>query len=110
MKVAIIGSRAINIIDLNKYLPDGTSEIISGGAKGVDSCAKLYAKQIGIPYTEYLPQYEKYGRSAPLRRNDKIIDAADMVLAFWDGKSRGTKYVIDKCNYFKKAINVIIIE
>ena len=109
MKVAVIGSRNINSIDLEKYLPAATTEIISGGAKGVDLCAKLYAEQNNIPYTEYLPEYKKYGKAAPLRRNDKIIEAADMVLAFWDGKSRGTKYVIDRCNYFRKAVNVIVI-
>ena len=109
MKVAVIGSRTINSIDLEKYLPAATTEIISGGAKGVDLCAKLYAEQNNIPYTEYLPEYKKYGKAAPLRRNDKIIDMADVVLAFWDGKSRGTKYVIERCNYFRKAVNVIVI-
>ena len=109
MKVAVLGSRTINSIDLEKYLPAATTEIISGGAKGVDLCAKLYAEQNNIPYTEYLPEYKKYGKAAPLRRNDKIIDMADVVLAFWDGKSRGTKYVIERCNYFRKAVNVIVI-
>lgn len=108
MKVAVIGSRNIHIIDLKKYLPGGTNEIISGGAKGVDLCAKFYAKQNNIPYTEYLPEYQKYGKAAPLRRNDKIVDAADLVLAFWDGKSKGTKYVIDKCNKIGKPIVVTV--
>lgn len=51
----------------------------------------------GFKLTEYLPEYERYGRAAPIKRNDKIIQSAEMVLAFWDGKSRGTAYVISKC-------------
>ena len=47
--------------------------------------------------TEYLPEYARYGRTAPLKRNITIIENADLVLAFWDGASRGTKYVIDNC-------------
>ena len=56
-----------------------------------------YAHAHGLSCVEFLPDYAKYGRSAPLRRNLQIIEYADMVLAFWDGKSRGTAYVIRKC-------------
>ena len=97
MKVAVIGSRNLRVDDLGKYLPDGVTEIVSGGARGVDTSAKEYALAHGIKLTEFLPEYGKYGRSAPLRRNITIIEYADLVLAFWDGKSRGTKYVIDNC-------------
>ena len=106
MKVAVIGSRGLKVNNLEHYLPDGVSEIISGGAKGVDTSAREYALSHGIKLTEFLPEYEKYGRSAPLKRNIQIIEAADVVLAFWDGSSRGTKYVIDNCN--KRNIPVIV--
>lgn len=56
--------------------------------------------------TEFLPEYSKYGRGAPLVRNDLIIDYADEVIAFWDGKSRGTKYVIEKCKSKNKKVTV----
>lgn len=97
MKVAVIGSRSLTISNLGNYLPQNTTEIISGGAKGIDTCAKEYAHSHGIKITEYLPEYEKYGRTAPLKRNITIIQSADLVLAFWDGKSKGTKFVIDNC-------------
>lgn len=97
MKVAVIGSRNLSVENLGDYLPDDTTEIVSGGAKGIDTCAKKYAKSNGIKLTEFLPEYNKYGRSAPLRRNISIIEYADLVLAFWDGKSRGTKFVIEHC-------------
>ena len=97
MKVAVIGSRGLTVDDLEKYLPKDTTEIVSGGAKGIDNCARNYALSHDLKLTEFLPEYSKYGRSAPLKRNLQIIEYADVVIAFWDGKSRGTKYVIDNC-------------
>lgn len=97
VKVAIVGSRGLQVSDLGKYLPDSVTEIVSGGVKGIDTCAKEYALSNGLKLTEFLPEYEKYGRSAPLKRNITIIEGVDLVLAFWDGTSRGTKYVIDNC-------------
>ena len=73
MKVAVIGSRGLTVSNLGDYLPCDTTEIISGGAKGVDTCARYYALSHGIKITEYLPEYEKYGRAAPLKRNITII-------------------------------------
>ncbi|MDE6596250.1 MAG: hypothetical protein K2K44_09610 [Oscillospiraceae bacterium] len=109
MKTAIIGSRGLTVKNFEKYLPPETTEIISGGAKGIDTCAREYAIAHSIKLTEFLPEYEKYGKSAPLKRNISIIENADFVLAFWDGKSRGTKFVIDKCRELGKEIKVKII-
>ncbi len=97
MRVAIVGSRNLKVDKLDRYLPNETTEIVSGGARGIDTCARQWANSHSIKLTEFLPEYEKYGRSAPLRRNITIIQNADLVLAFWDQKSRGTKFVIDKC-------------
>ena len=90
------------------YLPKDTDEIVSGGARGVDTSARKYAKEKGIKLTEFLPEYEKYGRSAPLKRNITIIEYADAVLAFWDGQSRGTKFVIDHCRKRNIPLKVYI--
>lgn len=109
MKVAVIGSRTLNIFDLDKYLPCEATEIVSGGAKGIDLCAQNYAHKKRIPLTEFLPEYEKYSRAAPIKRNIKIVEYSDCVVAFWDGKSRGTKYVIDYCKKIGKKICVHII-
>lgn len=98
MKIAIIGSRNVIVTDLQRYLPEGVTEIVSGGAKGVDTYAREYAHANGLKLTEFLPAYDRYGRGAPLKRNLQIIHYADAVIAFWDGKSRGTKHVIDTCN------------
>lgn len=108
MKVAVIGSRGLAVNNLEKYLPKETTEIVSGGARGIDACAREYAVRNNIKLTEFLPEYEKYGRSAPIKRNLLIIDYADYVLAFWDGKSHGTKYVIDNCKKKNKPVRVLI--
>ena len=108
MKVAVIGSRELKVNNLEKYLPKEVTEIVSGGARGIDTSAREYALKNNIKLKEFLPEYEKYGRSAPLKRNIQIIDYADMVLAFWDGKSRGTKFVIDNCKRIGKRVKIFI--
>ena len=106
MKVAVIGSRGLRVDHLEDYLPEGVTEIVSGGARGVDACARNYALRHGLKLTEFLPDYNRFGRGAPLMRNITIIENADLVLAFWDGQSRGTKYVIDNCK--KRNIPVVV--
>ena len=106
MKVAIIGSRSLIVNDLEKYLPADTTEIVSGGAVGIDRCARRYAQQHGLKLTELLPDYETYGKYAPLKRNLEIIEYADIVYAFWDGKSNGTSFVINNCKKMDKKVRV----
>ena len=108
MKVAVAGSRNILKIDLAPYVTDAT-EIVSGGAKGVDSCAAAYAKQNGIGLREFLPDYARYGRGAPIKRNYEIVDYADRVVVFWDGKSRGTLSVIKYAEKVGKPCEVVIL-
>ena len=110
MRVAVIGSRCEegDLEDLVRdHLPPYTTEIVSGGARGVDRAAAAVARQMGIPLTEFLPDYDTYGKRAPLVRNDRIVDYADMVLAFWDGDSHGTQYVIGEC--LKRGKRVVYI-
>ncbi|MBQ1928767.1 MAG: hypothetical protein UHT63_01505 [Acutalibacteraceae bacterium] len=109
MKVAIIGSRNLNVENLQDYLPEGTDEIVSGGARGIDTCARNYALKNDLKLTEFRPEYNKYGRGAPLKRNETIVNYADMVLAFWDGESRGTKFVINYCEKVGKECKIFIM-
>ena len=106
MKVAVVGSRNLNTRSIKHYLPAATTEIVSGGAKGVDTAAKNFAEEMQYKYTELRPDYKKYGKAAPLKRNDEIIDYADLVVAIWDGKSKGTKYTIDRCKKIGKSLIV----
>lgn len=107
MKLAIIGSRILWISNLQDYIPDNVTEIVSGGAKGVDHQAAIFAKEHRIPLTEFLPDYKLYGKAAPLKRNEKIAAYADMVLAFWDGTSKGTKHTISLFEKQGKHVTVI---
>ena len=110
MKIAVIGSRNLLVENLGDYLPVDCTEIVSGGAKGIDECAAKYAKAHGLGLTEFLPQYNVYGRAAPIVRNMQIVDYADIVLAFWDGKSKGTLSVIRYCEKNQKTCRIIRFE
>jgi len=107
MKLAIIGSRELSIDNLGDYLPKGVNEIVSGGAKGIDTVAAKYAEETGIPLTVFLPQYRLYGRGAPIVRNRQIVEYADAVLAFWDGKSNGTRSIIALCQKLNKPCQIV---
>ena len=78
-----------------RYLHAKMDNLLS--KEGVDTSAALYAVKHGLKLTEFRPDYRRYGKGAPLKRNITIIENADLVLSFWDGSSRGTKYVIDQC-------------
>ncbi|MFI3141470.1 MAG: hypothetical protein R3Y27_04075 [Clostridia bacterium] len=106
MKVAIIGSRGLDGDIPEELIPRKTTQIISGGAVGVDTKTREFALSHGIQILEILPDYDLYGKSAPILRNNVIVDASDLVIAFWDGKSRGTGYVINRCLKVNKSIIV----
>ena len=110
MKIAIVGSRSIRITseDIEKIISDG-DEIVSGGAVGVDQCACEYANNKGLKITEFLPEYSRYRRAAPLVRNKRIVEYADKVVVFWNGSSKGTLSVINYAKEIKKPCDVIIL-
>ncbi|MBO5262382.1 MAG: hypothetical protein J6B45_04990 [Clostridia bacterium] len=110
MKLLIAGSRNLTDINLEKYIPNDVELIISGGAKGIDTLAENYADKKGISKLIMRPKYELYGKGAPLKRNEEMIKIADQVLVFWDGKSRGTRFTIDKAKKQNKPVNVVIFE
>ena len=111
MKVAVIGSRKIELdfALLAQHLPPECSEIVSGGAAGVDRCAAAFARAHNIRLTEFLPEYNKYGHGAPFIRNRQIVAYADTVLAFWNGRSSGTRSVIQYCAKIGKACTVVSV-
>lgn len=110
MRVAIIGSRTApeTITDLiMAHLPRCTSEIVSGGANGVDTAAAHVAQQLSIPLKVFVQDYKMYGKAAPLLRNEQIVAYADEVLAFWDKQSPGTRHVIAACIKAGKPVHVV---
>lgn len=80
----------IKIFDLSEI-----SQIISGGAKGADTLAEKFAIENEIPIKKHLPDWDLYGKRAGFIRNKLIIDDANIVMAFWNGKSKGTQHSIN---------------
>ena len=99
MKLLICGSRSITSPDAvaNAITEFGLTPdlVISGGARGVDSSAEVWAKRNGVPCEVIKPDWETHGKSAGVKRNIVMVDKCDAVLAIWDGDSRGTKFTID---------------
>ena len=98
MRLAIIGSRKApkNIaVDILPYVPADATEIVSGGAEGVDKAAEDIAAALSLPLRRFLPNYERYGKRAPLMRNLEIIAYADEVLAFWNASVQA-----NRCGWF----------
>ncbi len=113
MKLAIVGSRTFNDIELlSKTLDSYKSKIsfvVSGGAKGADYLAEVWAKNNNVPTIVHKPDWKKYGKSAGIARNEHIVKDCDECVAFWDGKSKGTQNTIDKCRKLNKKVTVIKI-
>jgi len=92
------------------HLPAGCSEIVSGGAAGVDAAARDAAKKLGLRFTCFLPDYERYGRSAPLERNKEIARYADGVLALWNFASRGTRHTLLQALARGKPVKIVDLQ
>lgn len=110
MKYAIVGSRTFNnflLLDETMKKFTDVTEIVSGGAKGADSLGEQWAKAHNIPITIYYPEWDKYGKSAGIKRNYLIVRDADFIVVFWDGKSRGTKNSIDLTKRFTKPYLIV---
>jgi len=105
MKIAIVGGRDFSDYNLLSKVLDEFKEnqsnqittMISGGAKGADTLGKQWAEENNIQTLIFKAEWQIYGRGAGPIRNKKIIENADFVLAFWDGKSRGTANSINIC-------------
>ena len=108
MKLLIAGSRKIEHFDFSPYISDSITTIISGGAKGIDSLAEQYADVHRLSKIIIRPEYKKYGKAAPLKRNELLVQIADKILIVWDGVSKGTKYTIDYANKLNKDIQIIL--
>ena len=114
MKIAIVGTRKLKDAEavysiIADSIPRNCSEVVSGGAEGVDKLAERYARENHLRLTLFLPDYETYGRKATLIRDEKIVDYADMVFAFWDKNSKGTAYTISYCIKTQRPVKVIRI-
>lgn len=109
VRMAIVGSRGISNINIEEYLSQIPVEIeciISGGARGVDTLAAHYAEEKGIKLLTFLPNYQKHLQGAPIRRNELMAKECSVLVAFWDGKSKGTKHIINYAQKLGKRVYV----
>jgi predicted Rossmann fold nucleotide-binding protein DprA/Smf involved in DNA uptake len=99
INLGVIGSRTFDNYKflekaLNYFFSTKIESIISGGAKGADSLAEEFAKQKGIKIVVHKPNWDEFGKSAGFKRNHQIVEESDILVAFWDGESKGTKHSI----------------
>jgi len=113
MKVIIAGGR--NFRDYNKLRESCDNilvnqkevEIVSGTAAGADTLGERYAQEKGYEVKKFPAQWDLYGKSAGYKRNQQMAEYADGLIAFWDGKSKGTKHMIDIANKMGLKARVI---
>lgn len=109
MKAAVIGSRSFTDYEKLKTILEGypITEIVSGGAIGADSLAERYATEKGLDLTLFYPDWKAFGPAAGPIRNERIVERADEVFAFWDMKSKGTLNSIGHAHKQKKVCHII---
>lgn len=114
MNIAIIGSRNFTDFELLSstilsYLSENeltATSVVSGGAKGADTLAEKFALENHLKITVFKPDWKQFGKRAGFIRNTLIIENSDIVFAFWDGISNGTKDSIDKAEKLGKEVVV----
>lgn len=101
MKVIIAGSRTITSeVDVLKAIHESgwlmqITQVVCGGADGADRLGKDFAEANGIPIRMFTADWDKYGKKAGVLRNVQMANHADALIAIWDGKSKGTKHMIE---------------
>lgn len=111
--LAIVGARTFNDIrSFNKHILEWIAEngkpdkIVSGGAVGADRLARNFARENKIQLVEFLPDYNKYGRRAPLMRNTQIVEVCTHAIAFPSREGSGTQDTIRKLESAKKPVTI----
>lgn len=98
------------------FLPRCVTEVVSGGCRGVDKVAEQWAKNNNKDLVVFHPNWGKHGRAAGPIRNLRMLtyswerDKSCFLLAIWDGKSRGTKNIIESAKRFKIDTHVHIVK
>lgn len=117
-KLAIIGGRdfadypLLNSL-MTQWFWDGVadrwrvSEVVSGGARGADSLGARWARENRVKLTEFIPDWDRFGKRAGFLRNEDIVQACDVVLAFWDGVSRGTGNSLSIAKRLKRTTLIV---
>ena len=111
MKLIIAGGRNITDLEsesiqafINFLEIEGITEIVSGGAKGVDKAGEIYAHVHNIPCQVFPAEWNKYGKAAGPIRNSVMANYGDALLIIWDGKSRGSADMKQRMTKLSKPV------
>ena len=113
MRVIIAGGRDFMEYELlseactDIFMNKEVTEIVSGCAKGADKVGEKYAEVNNISIKKFPADWNKYGKGAGYRRNNEMADYADVLIAFWNGESKGTKNMIDLAIANKLEVHVV---
>lgn len=113
MRVIIAGGRDFSNYDLlvekcDYFLQDQDNiTIISGGARGADDLGERYAEQKGYEIDRFPANWGKYGKGAGHIRNKQMAEHADGLMLFWDGKSRGSKNMLEIAKNLGLKVRII---
>lgn len=112
MKVAIVGSRRFaapdRVVEYVRSLPPRSS-IITGSASGVDAAATRTAREKGIPVQVMPASFEELADTGKAdARNQRLVDACDVLVAFWDGVSKGTRATVERALDSGKEVHVFV--
>ena len=114
MKTIIAGGRNVTEADILESaldeLPWQISEVVSGGAKGVDQMGEEWAERNRIPVKLFKADWKTYGRAAGPKRNEQMADYGEALLAIWDGKSKGTANMIKNAEKQGLTVHVFRFE
>ena len=82
-------------------------EIVSGAARGADKLGETYSKERDYWLTQFLAAWDTHGKAAGYIRNKQMAEYADALIAFWDGRSKGTKHMIDLAKEYNLKIKIV---
>ncbi len=107
-KIAVGGSRSIESYELVRSVLDCLlvpgDVVLSGNAPGADRLGEKYAQEHGLEYKIIPSEWEKHGLKATMMRNAVLLKAADCIILFWDGKSEGSKHMLEISRRAKKLL------
>lgn len=122
LKIVVAGSRSFdeqayldvmrpNLEKFIKEISDSyTLIIVSGTAPGADQFGEKFAREFNLKIERYPAEWRKngiYNNAAGYERNEKMAQIGDIIVVFWDGKSKGSQHMIDLAKKYKRKLKII---